>query len=240
MAITLRKQADAAVASPSSPARVSYYVDSTNAPKTKDSLGSTASTVSVDGSPIVLADQVSAPATVAGNSKVYAKDVSGTSELFFLDGSGNEVQMTSGGSLNLPAGNPSTYFANQFSNQDLPIAYVGGSGPSTVTTTVAVPMNADQCTNVFTRFNLVTNGPPFSILGWRSYGFVWQGGAPVVATDITSFTFNDDDTNIAFPLPFTIEINPTGTVSFTLDLPGNFNGNLQVCLSAFDLPFTVA
>lgn len=48
---------------------------------------------------ISLDEQSAAPGNEADHGKVYAKEVSGVTELFYLDSAGNEIQLTDGGSM---------------------------------------------------------------------------------------------------------------------------------------------
>lgn len=97
-AIELKKGIGGLTARPGS---VLFGVDDSGNPVMKDENGVVTPSTTLDGSPLFLSDQVSDPAAVAGQTKLYAKDVSGASELFVRDGAGNIIQMTDGGS---PAG----------------------------------------------------------------------------------------------------------------------------------------
>ena len=54
---------------------------------------------------VTLIEQASDPANVADRGFVYTKDVSGTTELFYEDESGNVTQLTNVGTVNSPVGN---------------------------------------------------------------------------------------------------------------------------------------
>ena len=238
MAITLRKQADADVVSPS-PARVSYYVDGTT-PKTKNSAASVVNTA-LDESPIVLADQVSAPSTLVNNSKVYAKDVSGNSELFFLDGSGAEVQVTSNGNLAGVSGTPTTWFSGETSEQ-LNFEYVGLSGPQNTTTTNAYSLTAAQFCGLFIRVNMVEyDSFTFNWQYWQMFGFGWQGGVPSLPASISTLTwFNTDESPGFSTSPFnSITLLADGRLQFTISFPFSIAGSIQIGMSDFAMPFTV-
>lgn len=49
---------------------------------------------------VTLREQAAAPTNVANKGFVYTKEAGGKTELFFMDEDGNEVQLTSGGSIN--------------------------------------------------------------------------------------------------------------------------------------------
>lgn len=65
-----------------------------------------ASTADIQTS-LIIATATSTPATVAGAGQYYSKSVGGGIEAFYLDGAGNEVQLTSGGQLNVQLPNDS-------------------------------------------------------------------------------------------------------------------------------------
>ena len=54
--------------------------------------------LTIDGA--ISLSEITAPTLTADRGKVYVKDVSTISELFYMDDSGNEIQLTSGGSIN--------------------------------------------------------------------------------------------------------------------------------------------
>ena len=49
----------------------------------------------------VILNEIATPANVANKGKAYAKDFAGASEFCYLDDAGNEVQITSGGAINV-------------------------------------------------------------------------------------------------------------------------------------------
>jgi len=49
---------------------------------------------------VTLPELAEAPAYIANAGLLYTKETSGKTELFFEDGDGNEIQLTSGGALN--------------------------------------------------------------------------------------------------------------------------------------------
>jgi hypothetical protein len=52
---------------------------------------------------VTLREQGAAPSNVANKGFLYTKDVSGATELFYEDDDGTEIQLTNGGSINLPS-----------------------------------------------------------------------------------------------------------------------------------------
>jgi len=62
---------------------------------------------------VTLREQSSAPSNVANKGFVYTKDVSGATELFYEDDSGNEIQLTNGGSpASIPSGSKMLFYAD--------------------------------------------------------------------------------------------------------------------------------
>lgn len=56
--------------------------------------------------PLLLSEQGAAPAAEPNAGWVYSKDVSGITELFYRDDTGAEVQITSGGTVNVGGSEP--------------------------------------------------------------------------------------------------------------------------------------
>jgi hypothetical protein len=97
MSIALKKRPPEVVPTPSSQ-HVTLFVDMAGNPYLKDSNGVLTPATNL-GNPIQLNDQPGAPAPVANAVKVYAKDVFGKAELFALNDSGEEAQLTADGSI---------------------------------------------------------------------------------------------------------------------------------------------
>ena len=77
--------------------RLTFFVDPTKTPRQKDA-NDVSTAIGLTGEPVTL-NEGSAPAEDADGVWLYSKDVSGISELFVMDGDGNEIQVTDGGSL---------------------------------------------------------------------------------------------------------------------------------------------
>lgn len=87
---------------------------------------------------ITLLEQAAAPTNDTDTGFLYTKDVSGATELFYEDDSGNEVQLTDGGEINksFPAGTrmlfyqaaAPTYWTQVTSVNDRMLRVVSGSG----------------------------------------------------------------------------------------------------------------
>ena len=55
---------------------------------------------------VTLPQQSSAPDAIASTGIIYTKEISGKAELFYRDEDGNEVQLTTGGTINISAATP--------------------------------------------------------------------------------------------------------------------------------------
>ena len=97
MSIALKKRPAAGVPTPSV-MHVTFFVDENGNPALKDSEGVVTPATNAGG-PLQLDEQENTPVTVAGAVKVYSKNVDGNSELFSLNGNGEEVQITAGNGL---------------------------------------------------------------------------------------------------------------------------------------------
>jgi len=97
MSIALKKRPGDGVPTPP-PSHLTFFVDENGNPSLKDSDGVITPATSAGGPSQynVLPD---APDPTAGSAKVYSKNVGGVSELFAINDFGQEVQITSGGSL---------------------------------------------------------------------------------------------------------------------------------------------
>lgn len=96
MSIKLRKESAGAVAFPES-TYVQLFIDVDGLAKTKDSDGKI---TTLSQPPVVtLPEQESAPAASDNALKLYSREVNARSELFALDSSGAEIQITSGGTI---------------------------------------------------------------------------------------------------------------------------------------------
>ena len=93
MAIKVRKQAAASVATPPS-THLQFFVDSDGTPKLKDSFG-TVYAVSQTGN--VVLTEITTPAPIPDRVLVYAKDVLGVSQPFVMLDDGTEIQLGVGG-----------------------------------------------------------------------------------------------------------------------------------------------
>jgi len=102
MAIKVRKQAAASVATPPS-THLQFFVDSDGTPKLKDSFGNVY-TVAQTGN--VELTEIPTPAPIANKVLVYAKDVLGVSQPFVMLDDGTEIQLGAGGGAfwNQPSG----------------------------------------------------------------------------------------------------------------------------------------
>ena len=116
MALKIRKQAPAAVAIPQA-THVQFFIDIDDAPKLKLSNGSVIA-AAASGNPVPLLEQGAAPLFIPNTVQLYSKEVTGISELFAVDDAGNEVQVTSGGGLNLPPPTPVFEFNNAFTTNN--------------------------------------------------------------------------------------------------------------------------
>ena len=238
MALTLKKQTDASVRTPSNSKRVQCYFDGNEVLKFKDSTGAVASTLSLDESPITLKDQTTAPATVSTRSTLYAKDVSGNSEIFVVDGSGTEVQLTNAGSLNTVAGGTSAWFPSG-SDFTHTINYTGASGESRIDTGLQVPLIADQVTSLMFRFHVIFDDGS-SYLGWRQEQFYWQGGLPSLPDSIFSFSFDFDDSPGFTALPYSaVDIGSDGIVEVAINSASSIAGLVKITAHTFVPTFTI-
>jgi len=88
--------------------RLTFFVDPTKTPRQKDA-NDVSTAIGLTGEPVTL-NEGAAPVEDAGGVWLYSKDVSGISELFVMDGDGNEIQVTNNGSLSPGAGGGSGQF----------------------------------------------------------------------------------------------------------------------------------
>jgi len=70
-------------------------------------------------SSVISLAQTTTPASESGVGKVYTKSVGGGTEFFYLDAAGNEVQITSGGALNIDLPNNDVSVRSIFSDYTL-------------------------------------------------------------------------------------------------------------------------
>ena len=178
MALTLRKQPADSVSNPTSASRVSLFVDSvTGNPSTKDSTGAVAPMVTVDGSPLTL-NEVTVPGTEANKGKLYAKDVAGGTELFYLDDSGTEVQMTDAGATAGGGGGAGTYFQDALISDDIVVNVPSGGGSIVYPTGLTLPaLAANQNMGIRIETRLVSADG--SDAGWWTPLHHW-GAAPAL------------------------------------------------------------
>ena len=96
MSIKFRKQSAAAVPTPEGP-YIQLFVDVDGQPKVKDNAGQVIPLA--QASTLTLTEQPTAPEPAPDTIKLYAKDVGGKTELFIKDGTGEEIQVTSDGTM---------------------------------------------------------------------------------------------------------------------------------------------
>jgi hypothetical protein len=96
MSIKLRKKPAALVAIPDG-SYVQLFVDEDGLPKLKDSVGDI--TQLSQSAVVTLVEQGSDPTPTANQLKIYSKDVAGNTEMFVVDSSGNEIQVTDDGTV---------------------------------------------------------------------------------------------------------------------------------------------
>ena len=123
MSIKLRKQSATAVTVPDG-LYVQLFVDVDGQPKIMDSSGTVIPLA--QASTLTLVEQGTAPSGEATKFKLYAQDVGGNVELFAIDSSSNDIQMTSNGAL-LAAAGPAT----QLQTLGSPVT-VGSAAPPSV------------------------------------------------------------------------------------------------------------
>lgn len=105
--------------------------------------------VTLNGAALVFAEQAGDPGGTANESKSYSKDVSGTTEAFVQDSSGNVVQITSGGNVNVGGGTDNiSWDVNQDgvagSDEDPFFIWTGGDGAAElIQTTLLQDSTAD-------------------------------------------------------------------------------------------------
>ena len=92
MSIKLKKQASGSIVRPPA-SHLAFFVDQNGVPSVMDSEGVVSPAVTVDGSPLSLNEQGEAPDPEADKVKLYAKDVAGVSQPFFITDDGTEVQI---------------------------------------------------------------------------------------------------------------------------------------------------
>lgn len=232
MPITLRKQTDAQVSTPSNPNRVAFYIDNTGAPKFKDSNGDVVSQVVLDESPLAIKNQGTAPATVSTRTSLYAKDVSGTSEVFAKDGSGTEVQLTSAGSLLVTGQAASTWFpsGSEFTHV---INYTGASGASRIDTGLQIPLIADQMTLIMFRMHVILSDSTV-LDGWRQEQFYWQGGVPALPDSVFSSSFSFDNSPGYTALPYSaVDIGTDGIIEVEINSASSLAGYVKITTHTF-------
>lgn len=235
MAITIRKQDDSEVAAPQSASRVSYYVDNAGTPKFKDSNGVVTPAVSVDGSPLTLNEQGSAPTAENDKGKIYTKDVGGITEFFYRDdlaNTGKEVQITADGALNVatPPASLSVFFdSSQEDEQTTTVASGTGTVPLTFTgITLPALTTANQIFVMYIRaasalagsVNLDAGLTWTQIFGW---GASPPGAHPITGLNSESLDeFAQNNTNIA---TYTASIDTNASGNPILNFTRNLNND---------------
>jgi len=176
MALELRREPAAGVPRPDN-AHESFFVDENGQPALKNSDGVIRLAVSLDGDPLLLQKQSSPPPAVTDAGRIYAKDVSGVTELFYRDDSGNggkETQVTSDGAVSSAV--PGTQFTGtQF--VDIAVNAPDG-GPTAYNTGLIFPILGDnQLTTIHFRLEAMTNLAGTSDVG--DGGFLVEWGTAI-------------------------------------------------------------
>jgi len=136
------------------PGRLTYFVDPTKTPRQKDP-GGISTKIGLTGDPVTL-DEGTAPETDSDGVWLYSKDVSGISELFVLDGDGNEIQVTNNGSL-MPAGSGggTQFWPTQTGSSEFDSGETELTGQQSFPTGLVVAPTPGQASIIHFRVNLV-------------------------------------------------------------------------------------
>lgn len=129
---------------PPDPGRLTFFIDPSNVGQQKDPASNTISTGGLSGAPITL-EETTAPTADDDGVWVYSKDVSGISELFVMDGDGNEIQITSNGAV-LPAssGGGGQFWATDIQRASFDAGGSPVSAPFTVDTGIILAPTPSQ------------------------------------------------------------------------------------------------
>lgn len=133
MSIKLRRQASGSFPNPAVH-HLAFFVDENGIPSLKDSNGVVTPAVSLDGSPISLDIQGSAPAAESNTIKLYAKDVGGVSQPFFRSDDGTEVQ--------IKASSGGAFWDTINGKAEIEVVDIAGSGSTSQTTGITVSLPA--------------------------------------------------------------------------------------------------
>lgn len=141
MSLELRKESPDGVPNPPE-THEAFFVNENGEPTLRGADGTIRPAVSVDGTPLVLNEQPSAPSTEALKGKLYSKDVSGGTEFFYLDAAGNEVQLTEAGA---PAGGGGSgaFFDDALTNE-VDFVITSGGGAQSVNSGIVIPILGDN------------------------------------------------------------------------------------------------
>ena len=125
-------------------AHESFFVDEDGQPQLKNSDGTVRASVALDGDPLVLNEQSSAPSAIINAGHIYSKDVNGITEMFYRDDLGNtgkETQVTRDGSLASSLG--TFYEAANFGTFPVSVP-AGATGDVAINTGVIFPLLGDN------------------------------------------------------------------------------------------------
>jgi len=184
MAIKLKRQAAGSVVTPPA-THVAFFIDENGIPALMDGDGVVTPAVSADGSPLSL-DETTAPAPELNKVKLYAKDVGGVSQPFFISDDGTENQI---GALSWGT------FYNDSQSASLDTTLLAG-GSYTWETGIRIPVTGALPTNGALMLHLesrsiVEAGFGFD-LGYVNIVFSW-GTPPTVPGSITAFVSASSD-----------------------------------------------
>lgn len=239
MSFTLPILNDEQVRKPSLPSRVTQYIGQDGQLRYKNADDETIQTVVLDGSPVLLKDQVNAPVAEPNKVKLHAKSTGSAVELHALDDLGREFQISDAGSLLAAGTSPASTWFPSGSQYTHTVSYVGGSGDQTTVTTIQVPLIADQMTSILFRLNLLRDDEQFSA-GWRQEQFYWQGGVPALPDVIGSYQLDFDQSAGFVGIPYsTVTIRADGLIELTINSVNSYVGFVKLAAHSFDLPFPI-
>lgn len=211
------------------PGSVVTFADPTGKLGTRDESGTVKPSVEPDGSPILLEERDAGPGPGVKQGGLYAKDVSGVTELFYQDSSGNgnkEAQVTEDGVVKAPAPTPSTFF-EPTQAADLAV-FVESGIPVALNTGLVFPILGDnQTTQAALRFEATTNqaGGPALDMGLATVVVAWNT-APTLPDPglISRFIGSGGDANFEFWGSVVTGLSLNASGEMVIDLGHNLGG----------------
>lgn len=190
MSLELRKESPDGVPNPPE-THEAFFVNENGEPTLRGADGTIRPAVSVDGTPLVLNEQPSAPSTEALKGKLYSKDVSGGTEFFYLDAAGNEVQLTEAGAT-AGGGGSGAFFDDALSAQ-VDFVITSGGGTQNVNTGIVIPiLGANSMVTVKCTYEGLGESGPTIDFGEFFIVFAWSTAPTLPLADFLALGVADN------------------------------------------------